>query len=48
MKMAWDLIDLYFKNNPTILVDHHLKSYNDFFERDIYKIFQQKNPISFF
>ena len=47
-KMAWNLIDLYFKNNPTILVDHHLKSYNDFFERDIYKIFQQKNPISFY
>ena len=46
--ISWDIIDLYFKDNPSVLVDHHLKSYNDFFEKGMYKIFKEKNPISFF
>ena len=27
------------------LVDHHLKSYNKFYENDIFNIFREKNPV---
>ena len=33
--IPWKLIDTYFKDNPFALVDHHLVSYNDFFNNGI-------------
>jgi len=45
--ISWKLIDKYFTNNPTNLVDHHLESYNDFFNNGIHRIFRENNPIRF-
>ena len=45
--IAWNLIDKYFKDNPYNLVAHHLDSYNDFFDKGIFKIFRENNPIRF-
>lgn len=44
--LAWKLIDRYFKDNPSWLVQHHIQSVNDFFEHDIPSILQQRNPIT--
>ena len=41
----WDIIDKFFNENRYCLVDHHLKSYNKFYENDIFNIFREKNPI---
>jgi len=41
----WDIIDKFFTDNRYCLVEHHLKSYNKFFESDIFNIFREKNPI---
>ena len=46
--IAWKIIDIYFKDNPNLIVKHHLKSYNDFFDNGIYQIFKENNPITFF
>ena len=45
--IAWKLIDKYFKDNPNILVSHHLESYNSFFNEGIFRIFRENNPIRF-
>ena len=42
---SWKLIDKYFIDNPTSLVDHHLESYNDFMNNGIQRIFTENNPI---
>ena len=42
---SWDIINKYFKDNPKALVEHHLDSYNLFFNKDIYNIFKERNPI---
>ena len=44
-EFAWKLLDKYFEDNPTGLVNHHLESYNDFFDSGINQIFREKNPI---
>jgi DNA-directed RNA polymerase II subunit RPB2 len=44
-ELAWDVIDKYFEDNPNILVNHHLASYNDFIKNGIKRIFKEKNPI---
>ena len=44
-ELAWKLLDKYFYDNPTALVNHHLESYNDFFNVGINQIFREKNPI---
>lgn len=44
-EIIWNIIDKYFKDNPNILVKHQLDSYNDFFNKKIYNIFREKNPI---
>lgn len=41
----WKIIQSHFHENPQFLVSHHIESYNDFFENDIYKIFKEKNPV---
>jgi DNA-directed RNA polymerase II subunit RPB2 len=46
-KLAWNIIEKYFKDNPFNLVSHHLDSYNDFFTKGIYQIFKENNPIRF-
>lgn len=30
--IPWKIINTYFKDNPTALIDHHLTSYNHFFK----------------
>ena len=42
----WKIIHTYFEDNPQSLVSHHLESYNDFFQKDIFQIFKEKNPVS--
>ena len=41
----WKMLDTYFKDAPDSLVSHNIESYNEFFKRDIYQIFKEKNPI---
>ena len=45
--ISWKLIDKFFKDNPNILVSHHLESYNEFFKNGIRRIFHENNPIRF-
>jgi DNA-directed RNA polymerase II subunit RPB2 len=45
--ISWKLIDKMFTDNPQHLVAHHLDSYNEFFEKGIYRIFRENNPIRF-
>jgi len=44
-ELPWKILDKYFEDNPTALVNHHLESYNDFFKTGINQIFREKNPI---
>ena len=43
--VSWLLIDKYFKSDPQILVNHHIKSYNDFFNNKLPQLLNEKNPI---
>jgi DNA-directed RNA polymerase II subunit RPB2 len=45
--ISWNIIERYFKDNPYNLVAHHLDSYNDFFNKGIFQIFLENNPIRF-
>ena len=45
-ELPWKILDKYFEDNPTALVNHHLESYNDFFGTGINQIFREKNPIT--
>ena len=45
--ISWKLIDIYFKDNPSNLVQHHLESYNNFFQYGIKNIIRENNPIRF-
>jgi DNA-directed RNA polymerase II subunit RPB2 len=45
--ISWNIIDKYFKENPYNLVAHHLDSYNNFFNKGIFQIFLENNPIRF-
>ena len=45
IEFPWIIIDKYFEDNKYALVKHHLDSYNDFFNKDIHRIFKEKNPI---
>ena len=33
--IAWNIIDKYFKDNPNVLIRHHLDSYNYFFNNKL-------------
>jgi DNA-directed RNA polymerase II subunit RPB2 len=46
-EISWKLIDRYFSDNPNNLVNHHLESFNDFFNGGINRIFRENNPIRF-
>ena len=49
--ISWKLIDRYFKDNDLALVNHHIESYNSFFDNNdftksgISQIFNEMNPI---
>ena len=43
--LSWSIIDHYFKDNPNVLVRHHLESYNDFLSNGIARIVKDRNPI---
>lgn len=45
--ISWNLIDTYFKENPYNLVAHQIDSVDDFFQKDIQRIFRENNPIRF-
>ena len=45
--IPWKIISMYFRDNPTALIDHHLISYNDFFNTGIKQVLKEKNPIRF-
>ncbi len=42
---TWKILDKYFEENPTALIDHHIESYNNFINYGIPQIFREKNPI---
>ncbi len=46
--VPWEVLNLYFKNNPAFLVNHHLESYNEFFDTGLPQLLREKNPIHFF
>ena len=42
------IIDQYFQDNPSALVQHHIDSYNDFFKNGINSIFKnEKTQLEF-
>ena len=41
----WKIIEQMYKDNPDILVKHHIDSYHDFLEKGIPAIFAQNNPL---
>ena len=43
--ISWKILDTMFEDNPTFLVDHHLQSYNDFYDKGLFEIMKQNNPI---
>ena len=45
LEIPWQIIDKYFTDNKSVLIQHQLNSYNDFFENGIKQIFKEKNPI---
>ena len=47
-EISWKTIKTLFKDNPEILVKHHLQSYNDFFEKGVINIFKNSNPLRFY
>ena len=44
-QLAQRVIDKLFEDNPNLLVNHHLESYNEFFSKGIKRVFHEKNPI---
>ena len=47
-KESWDILNIFFRDNPNFLVNHHLQSYNDFFDNGLSQLLKEKNPIHFF
>uniref|UniRef100_A0A6C0BTL6 DNA-directed RNA polymerase n=1 Tax=viral metagenome TaxID=1070528 RepID=A0A6C0BTL6_9ZZZZ len=44
-KLGWKTLESYFLNNTYYLTQHHLNSYDSFFNKDIFEIINEKNPI---
>lgn len=42
---VWNIIDSYFKDNPNILVKHHIDSFDDFILKGIPRILRENNPV---
>jgi DNA-directed RNA polymerase II subunit RPB2 len=45
--IPWRVIDKYFTDNPSALIDHHISSYDDFCSKGIPSILKENNPIVF-
>lgn len=45
--VSWKLLEKYFKSDVNNLVAHHLDSYNLFFDKGIFDVFRDNNPIRF-
>ena len=45
---SWKIIDTMFKDNPNMIVKHHIDSYNQFFSRGIQDVFKNNSPLRFF
>ena len=43
--ITWKTINKMFHDNPNFLINHHLNSYNMFFEDGIKQIFKNNNPL---
>jgi DNA-directed RNA polymerase II subunit RPB2 len=46
-RVSWKLLEKYFKSDVNNLVAHHLDSYNLFFQKGIFDVFRDNNPIKF-
>jgi|APSaa5957512535_1039671.scaffolds.fasta_scaffold04967_5 DNA-directed RNA polymerase II subunit RPB2 len=46
--ISWKIIDKMFKENPNFLINHHLDSYNRFFDSGIKDVFKNQNPMKFY
>ena len=44
-RIIWNIIDCYFRSTPNFIAKHHHDSYNNFFQKGIKQLFQEKNPI---
>ena len=44
----WKIINSHFVDNPQSLVSHHIDSYNDFFNTQIFDIFKNSEPIQIY
>jgi DNA-directed RNA polymerase II subunit RPB2 len=42
----WKIIETYFEDNPRSLVNHHIQSFNDFYNQGIYQVFRDTNPVT--
>ena len=45
--LSWKIIDKFF-SNKYVLVNHHINSYNDFFNNGIFRIINEKNPMKIY
>ena len=43
---TWNIIENFFTDNPQVLVQHHINSYNEFFRTGLKSVFKEKNPDS--
>ena len=41
---TWNIIEKFFYDNPQVLVQHHISSYNEFFKTGLQSVFKEKNP----
>ena len=46
--ISWKIIDTMFKDNPNMIVKHHIDSYNQFFSTGLQDVFKNNNPLRFF
>ena len=46
--ISWKTINKMFNDNPSFLIEHHLNSYNQFFNGGIQEIFKNNNPLTLF
>ena len=46
--ISWKIIDTMFKDNPNMIVKHHIDSYNQFFSTGLRDVFKNNNPLRFF
>ena len=46
--ISWKIIDTMFKDNPNMIVKHHIDSYNQFFSTGLREVFKNNSPLRFF